>query len=366
MINFNIDLEDANYPVHISMDFISDLTALLLEKTKTVSCYCIVDEFVLEKYDLYQKIKSISDRAYIFRVASGKTSKSMQTALKIFQDLNEKNISRDSTIVAIGGGVVGDMAGYIASCWYRGTDLVHFPTTLLAAVDSCVGGKTAINFRDTVNAIGTYHHPSAIYIDAKLLTELPPREIASGFGEIIKYSLLAGGEIAQILEQTDNKSAEALARLVGLCLKEKERFVRGDVKESNARLFLNFGHTIGHAIEFSTTYEGYETLRHGEAVALGMLAVLRISVSLGILDESHLINLKMLLIKYNLPINYDANLLNISSEALSQKVVDLTFKDKKRKQDYLRLILLKDTGAPIHYKTSDRELINIGVKEVIT
>ena len=179
--------------------------------------------------------------------------------MRVFADLYKKNVSRETTIIAVGGGVIGDLAGFIASCWYRGVNLIHIPTTLLAAVDSCVGRKTAINFRNTVNAVGTYHHPVSILIDTDLLNSLPDREIASGFGEIIKYSTLGANQITKILEEGRDKSLQQLSKLISLCLKEKEKLVRGDVKESSNRLFLNFGHTIGHAIEFSTFFNGTET-----------------------------------------------------------------------------------------------------------
>ena len=159
------------------------------------------------------------------------------------------------------------------------------PTTLLSAVDSCLGGKTAINFRHTVNAIGTYHHPTSILVDTNLLSTLPKREISSGFGEIVKYSVLGSNEITNILEKGKASSLENLGKLIGLCLKRKEKFVRGDIKESSNRLFLNFGHTIGHAIEFSTIFNGAETLRHGEGVALGMVAIFKICINLGMLAD---------------------------------------------------------------------------------
>ena len=144
---------------------------------------------------------------FLYVLPGKKNNKSFYAVLKVFEFLEKNNISRDATIVAVGGGVVGDLAGFVASCWYRGVDLIHIPTTLLSAVDSCLGGKTAINFRNTVNAIGSYHHPKAIFIDTKILLELPQREISSGYGEIIKYGMLGCTGITEILSDVNFDSS---------------------------------------------------------------------------------------------------------------------------------------------------------------
>jgi 3-dehydroquinate synthetase len=231
-------------------------------------------------------------------------------------------------------------------------------------VDSCLGGKTAVNFRKTVNAIGSYHHPKAILIDTKVLSELPPIEISSGFGEIIKYSFLGNKKITKILQDSNFEFSSKIGQLVELSLKEKERFVKDDIGESSNRLFLNFGHTIGHAIEFSTIFNGEETLRHGEGVGLGMIAIFRISIQLGYLCEKDLQLLKAMLSKFMLPISFSANQLGLSRESLVDRAVNLCFKDKKRTKSDLRLVLLDGIGNPFIYKTSDRELITKGVMEV--
>ena len=279
--------------------------------------------------------------------------------------LDFKNISRDSTIVAVGGGVVGDLAGFVSSCWYRGVDLIHVPTTLLSAVDSCLGGKTAINFRETVNAVGSYHHPKEILIDTQILTELPSREISSGFGEIIKYGMIGCERIISILESKDFELSTSIDELIELSLKEKERFVKDDIKETSNRLSLNFGHTIGHAIEFSTIFNGEETLRHGEGVGLGMLAIFRIAVQLNYLAEDDLKLLRSLLTKFSLPISFNATSMGLSRDSLVDRVVRLCLKDKKRVKSDLRLILLDGIGNPFIYQTSDEELLAEGVREVI-
>ena len=365
MRKFDIDLGSVEYSVKIADNIFTKLDDYLLQTKPTGDLVFIVDAFIQEKY--FPRNASIrKKRGYFFYALPGKkNSKSFYTALKVFEYLEANNISRDATIIAIGGGVVGDLAAFVSSCWYRGVDLVHIPTTLLSAVDSCLGGKTAINFRSTVNAIGSYHHPKAILIDTKIISELPPREISSGFGEIIKYGMIGCEPIKNILHDRNFELSNSLDELIELSLKEKEKFVKGDIKESSNRLYLNFGHTIGHAIEFSTIFNGDETLRHGEGVGLGMVAIFRIAIQLGYLSEDDLELLKSLLSKFMLPTSFSANSLGLPREALVDSVVKLCLKDKKRIKSDLRLILLDGVGNPFVYKTSDRELIAKGVREVI-
>jgi 3-dehydroquinate synthase len=270
-------------------------------------------------------------------------------------------------MIGIGGGVIGDMAGFASSCWYRGMKLIHVPTTLLSAVDSCVGGKTAINLNDTVNAIGSYHHPVAILIDTNIIRALPEREISSGMGEVIKYAVIHSEIICDALEfKSYQEVVTEVDWFVIESLKNKEYFVCGDINEGHKRLHLNFGHTLGHAIEFATILDGEETLRHGEAVALGMLSIFRISVELGYLDEEKITWLKEILNKFNLPTYYSAGNLNINRESLLDMCMGLVVKDKKRKFDSLRLITLSEIRVPVIHETNDMELLRLGFNEVIS
>lgn len=360
-----IDLGSVSYPLFVGPGLIRKISSDYSLYGGKGRAYVIIDEYIYSNF--CSQIQEMEDRlgAVVYKVKAGKGNKTFATAMRIFADLDKQNVSRDSTILAIGGGVIGDLAGFIASCWYRGVNLIHVPTTLLSAVDSCLGGKTAINFKRTVNAVGTYHHPVSILIDTQLLAGLPEREIASGFGEIVKYSVLGASEITNILERGRDVSLDRLGSLISLSLKEKERFVKGDVRESANRLFLNFGHTIGHAIEFSTVFNGSEMLRHGEGVALGMIAIFRICISRGLLQESDMERLKGMLSEHGLPIYFEASSVDMSAERLSEKVVDLAFKDKKRTSNKLRLVVVNGWGRPELYPTDNPELIALGVKEVV-
>ncbi len=365
MKKFNVNLGGVQYSVKVADNIFLNLEDYLFQNKPRGDLVFIIDEYIQKKYFPEDSPIRKNSNFFFYVLPGKKGNKTFYSALKVFEFLDFNNIARDATIVAVGGGVVGDLAGFVASCWYRGVDLIHMPTTLLSAVDSCLGGKTALNFRKTVNAIGSYHHPKAILIDTKVLSELPQREIASGFGEIIKYGMLGCNEIIEILQDLNFDFSNKSGKLVELSLKEKEKFVKGDIQESSNRLYLNFGHTIGHAIEFSTIFNGEESLRHGEGVGLGMIAVFRVGIQLGYLSENDLEMLKTLLSKFALPISFSASKLGLSRGSLVDRVVDLCFRDKKRTKTDLRLILLDGIGKPFIYKTSDRELIAKGVMEVI-
>jgi len=361
----NIDLGTVSYPVYISENILENLSELVEEIVLPGRIYVIIDEFIYKKYlsemEVFFRINKINP----FVLKGKKNNKTFYSAMKIFADLDDGNFARDTTIFAIGGGVIGDLAGFISSCWYRGSNLIHIPTTLLSAVDSCLGGKTAVNFKNTVNAIGSYHHPTAIFIDTKLLMELPAREVSSGFAEIIKYAVLGAPKITKSIEVENTLSSSLMAWYVEQSLKQKERFVKNDIGESKNRLFLNFGHTIGHAIEFSTIYDGEETLRHGQGVALGMLAIFRICIELKYLDESDIKWLRTILDKFGLPIYYESMTIGLKPDKLVKIILNLAFKDKKRTNTGLRLILLDGIGNPFIFKTDNQKLIKLGIEEVI-
>lgn len=346
-------------------DLFRNLEARLTQMAPNKSFYFIIDNLIYQNYGSFFSEVLRAENRHFLVLPGGKSNKTFATAMKVFADLEDKNISRDIVIVAVGGGVIGDLGGFVASCWYRGVGLIHIPTTFLAAVDSCLGGKTALNFRKTVNAIGTYHHPSAILVDTSVLLELPARELASGFAEVIKYGVLGSEEIMSLLESPGPVTREKLSQLIALSLREKEKFVTGDVKESADRLFLNFGHTVGHAIESSTVFNGEEMLRHGEGVALGMVAIFRICAVLGLVEDWDIERLKVLLRKHGLPTKFSASRIAQQRDALIETITERTFKDKKRTRSGLRLVVVDGWGRPKLHVTSDLELIRVGVEEVI-
>lgn len=364
-----IDLGVKQYPVFIGENILKDLkdhlTSIFLGKKILV----VSDENIWDLF-AHQVVGPLQEKfeVHFFLTNGGKENKTFFTALEIFKVLEEKNFSRDSLIIAFGGGVVGDIAGFVSSCWYRGSNLIHIPTTMLSMVDSCLGGKTAINFRETINAIGSYHHPEAIFIDTSIIRSLPRRELSSGLGEVIKYGLISDQEILRKVESYSAgylNNNEILSNLVEMSLKIKASFVYGDIREQNKRLFLNFGHTFGHALEMSTVFRGTELLRHGEGVGLGILAILHISEILLGLDHAIVKRVRDLMLSVDLPTKFQATNVDMSKNQLIEKCTSLILKDKKRQGNILRLILLKEIGTCEIFSTEDIDLLEKGFAYVV-
>lgn len=363
---FNCNLGSVEYPVYIG-NVLEDLDSLVANVYQGSKIFLLIDQVIDSRYGsiIYPQL----EQKYIVHkhvLKGGKDSKTIASALEILNELNNKNFSRDSLIIGIGGGVIGDMNGFVASCWYRGMKMLHIPTTLLSAVDSCVGGKTAINLGDTVNAIGSYYHPISILIDLKILEDLPERELASGMAEVVKYAAIHSKKLHSLLDKISfDEIQDHLDFIIRESLQTKTVFVRGDITEAGRRLYLNFGHTLGHAVEFATVLDGIETLRHGEAVSLGMVSIFKISQTLGYISEKDVSWIKNLLTKFNLPICYSAEKLNSSRKEVINDCMKLVVKDKKRKFDVLRLIVLNSIGEPIIMETNDMALLQLGFEEII-
>jgi len=223
----------------------------------------------------------------IATIPDGERAKTFSTVSRLVEVMMKAKVTRQSTIIAFGGGVVGDVAGFVASIYMRGIAIVQVPTTLLAQVDSSIGGKTAVNYKVAKNLVGTYYQPRLVLCDPNTLRTLPEREYRSGLYEVLKYGIIQDPElfrrfengIGPILEREVN----AVEELVATCAAIKARVVMADEKETDLRRILNFGHTIGHALESSAEFH---RVKHGEAVGYGMIAASRISAALGLLEDS--------------------------------------------------------------------------------
>ncbi|MDA9937690.1 3-dehydroquinate synthase [bacterium] len=363
-----IDLMDATYPVNFEVNQISVTIQELLSNNDQM--IVVIDEAIYNSVaSLYPIIQELPSNQLFFLPAR-KESKTVFILMKILSHLETLNFARSGTIIAIGGGVIGDICGLAASLWYRGCNLIHVPTTLLAAVDSCLGGKTAINFGKTINALGSYYHPNQIIICDQILRQLPDRELSSGMAEVIKYTIIGNPTLYRLISKNSLSTLrddKLLGEIIKLSLSQKSDFVSGDIKENGKRLFLNLGHTIGHAIEINSIYDGKEQLRHGEGVALGLIAIAHISYRLQKLSEEGLQRIYKLLRLYQLPTSltpsakYDFNV-----DELIEKCTLAAFRDKKRTKSQLRLILPVGKGDVCEmYETSSRELIRHGVSSVI-
>jgi 3-dehydroquinate synthase len=371
MTTVNISIADIEYDVCIARDLKSKISRYLSEVTKNKKVLMVTDEYFELRYA--RKLKfSLEEYGFdvqLYVIPGGKSSKSFNVALKIYGVLETENYARDSTLIALGGGVIGDLAGFVASTWYRGMNLLHVPTTLMGMVDSSIGGKVAINFRNTINAVGNYYHPIANYMDIDHIDALPERDYISGLAEVVKCGLIADNELLNYL--TINhlpilaRESDHLIHCIKRSIEIKVDHVKNDVKEGGKRLLLNYGHTLGHAIEMATHTDQGETFRHGEGVSLGICAVLLLAeehLGFSSSDSKYVRSLLQLL---RLPVDFSAAGIGYTRESLIDKCMRLMLKDKKRKDNSLRFILVDKLGHANTYVGLDDAKIYRAFKSVI-
>lgn len=282
------------YPVitgHGILKDFADLTQICREGTKAA---VVTDDNVAPLW-LDRLLSVLPDGTLRYVIPHGEKSKNWTLAGELLEKLAADGFCRDDTLVALGGGVVGDITGFVASVYMRGVPYVQVPTTLLAAIDSSVGGKTAVDLKAGKNLAGRIYPPKAVVCDLDTLATLPRSEWKCGLGEAVKYAVLAGGEIFDIMER--GAGAENLERLIDLCVDYKRRIVEADENEGGLRRLLNLGHTVGHAIEAESAL-GFP---HGVCVAMGIKVIARASVSAGYLPKDEYLRISALLQKYGFP-----------------------------------------------------------------
>lgn len=284
-------------------------------------------------------------------LADGEQYKNQASIDKIYDALMAQHFNRDVTLIALGGGVIGDMTGFAAASFMRGVDFIQIPTTLLSQVDSSVGGKTGINHPQGKNMIGAFWQPQMVLADMNTLQTLPERELSAGLAEVIKYALIMDIEFLDWLEEhlpaMMALDLEVLAIAVKRCCQYKADIVAQDEREAGIRAILNFGHTFGHVIE---THQGYGNWLHGEAVAAGMVQAAELSQKLGWLSDSDVARVKRVLSLAKLPITPPAIDVDTALKLMGH--------DKKVKQGQIRLILLKSLGEAVLTDEFDAQLLN--------
>lgn len=283
---------------------------------------------------LYRNTVETSLRQAGFSVCSfvfphGEDSKSHDTLLQVYDFLIEHNITRSDFLVALGGGVVGDLTGFAAATYLRGIPFVQIPTTFLAAIDSSVGGKTAVNIPAGKNLIGAFHQPSLVVCDPQTFSTLPPETFADGCAEMIKYALIWSEEFLSLLEQCDIQ--QQIEEIVARCVDIKRQVVEQDEHDCGIRMILNYGHTLGHAIEKVTNH----AVTHGQGVAMGMVLITRLGIRMGHCDRALLQRLCAVLERYHLPTAYHGEPGDLAQSCLH---------DKKRAGNTIRLILVSEPG----------------------
>ncbi|KTD22421.1 3-dehydroquinate synthase [Legionella londiniensis] len=326
------------YPIYIGSRCLSD-RAMLRQVIQADQALIVTNKTVGALYlDQVKNALSITQCNSVV-LEDGESYKNQESLNQIYEILVKKHHHRDTTIVALGGGVIGDIAGLAAATYQRGVGFVQLPTTLLAQVDASIGGKTAINHPLAKNMIGCFYQPQAVIMDLETLTTLPIREFRAGFGEIIKYALLEGGALLEMVQAylhhgLSAVSLDNLSPIIARCCMVKARFVECDERESGKRALLNLGHTFAHALEACTHFEQW---LHGEAVAIGLFCAALLSHQQGVLPYSELQMIDELLRKAGLP-------RRIPREIDLDLLYALMFSDKKVKNKRLRFVLIKQSG----------------------
>jgi 3-dehydroquinate synthase len=338
MQTVTVALGERSYPIHIGQGVLDEVGALLSQYPFSKKAAVITQPPIRATYGerVLRSLRAHGFEAAGFAVLDAEEAKSLAWLEKVYDRLIELRLDRRSPVIALGGGVVGDLAGFAAATYMRGVPLVHIPTTLLAQVDSSIGGKTAVNHPRGKNLIGAFYQPRLVLIDVDTLQTLPPRELRSGLAEVVKYGVIADPALFQRLEA---HAADVLRGDAGLlvpvirdCCQIKADVVAADEQEGGLRAILNFGHTFGHAIEAAT---GFATYTHGEAVAIGMVWATELSRRLGLCEAGLLDRLWALLQALGLP------------TALKEPVAglrDALIMDKKAVGGRLRFILVEELG----------------------
>jgi len=333
-----VKLVSHEYPIYIGRNSLSDHQ--LLRRYIQGGQVLIVTNTTIAPLYLKQVREGLTDlHCDVVILADGEVEKNQQSLFTIYDALINHHHDRDTTLIALGGGVIGDLTGFAAATYQRGVPFIQLPTTLLAQVDASVGGKTAINHPLGKNMIGSFYQPHAVIMDVMTLQSLPERELRAGFAEVIKYGLLAGGDFLQNLRAALSRDllqapAELLVNLIARCCEIKVKFVQEDEREKGLRALLNLGHTVAHALE---AYTHYQRWLHGEAVAIGLYCAALLSHHLGYLDGLNLALVDSMLQQAGLPrrIPKDIDLMVLH---------DLMFHDKKVKNKKIRFVLIRAPG----------------------
>ncbi|MEC9437458.1 MAG: 3-dehydroquinate synthase [Candidatus Neomarinimicrobiota bacterium] len=348
-----MSLGNRSYSIIIEDGLINSLAMLLKKKNTNQQWIIISQQSIMKHYgnDLYNQLNDNGFNVKKIMIDEGESSKDIKIYMQIVSKLLESNCDRSSIILALGGGVVGDIAGFVASTYLRGIKYYQIPTTLLAMVDSSIGGKTGLNYLRTKNIIGTIYQPDAVLIDPQLLSTLPVDETISGIGEIIKYGAIKDSIFLKNLnEWIDDLNNFPYSIAIERCCEIKADVVSADEKEKDLRRILNFGHTIGHALE---SHIGYDNIRHGEAISYGMKCASWISKEKSLINNDEYNFMIELINKLPLPkldkLNYD-------------QIIQFINFDKKYQNGKLSFILLNGLGSTEIATDISKELIRKSLK----
>ena len=351
-IKVNLDKKSSNsYEICIGRNII-DRAGLIAIKNNWASRYVIVTDSNVARLHgerVKTKLHESGLKADIIEFPAGEKSKTIETALQLANRLLDLGVDRKSALIALGGGVVGDITGFVASIYMRSIPYIQIATSLLAMVDSAIGGKTGVDFGNGKNLLGTFYQPKAVFIDIDFLNTLPEKEFRTGLAEIVKYGIIDDPELFALLEKEGTalpeQDLEVLEQIISKSGRIKKGIVEIDENERGLRRILNFGHTLGHAIESESGY----SISHGEAVAIGMIGAARVSEKMKYLNTAESTRIENLLESIGLPTRVPAG---IQPEGVLNKIK----MDKKKEGDKIPFVLIKKIGVPF---------VNGGVPELV-
>ncbi|MCF6156450.1 MAG: 3-dehydroquinate synthase [Candidatus Brocadia sp.] len=341
MKTIRVNLSSNSYNISIDKGILGKIGDILVKEKEPCKTLLITDKNIEKVYGNIVSESLVRNKfdVRLIPLKPGEEQKTMETALALYDACFDHKLDRSSLIVALGGGVVGDISGFVAATFMRGIPFIQVPTTLLAQVDSSIGGKVAVNHPKGKNMIGSFYQPRAVFIDTDTLSTLPAAELVAGLVEVIKYGVIRDAELFEYIEKSLYDILQlndtALLKIIAMSCQIKAHVVEEDEKETHLRAILNYGHTIGHAIETVTDYKKY---RHGEAVAIGMLYATRIAIEMGLTDHVVLERQLSLIQRLGLPLHTGLK---------SEDIVKALYTDKKVISGRLRFILPIKIGEVI-------------------
>lgn len=349
MHRLNALIEGKEHEIRVSNGLIDRAGEELADLISEHRLHLVTDETAQRLWGerLFPSLRKACPRITTTVLPSGERQKSLHTVARLYDEFIQAELTRSDFVLALGGGVIGDVAGFAAATYLRGVPVIHVPTTLLAQVDSSVGGKTAVNLSQGKNLVGSFHQPARVLIDPQALTTLPDRLFAEGMAEVLKYGAIADGTFFErIAGRGRARLMDDIEGIILNCCTIKASIVERDPKDRQERMLLNFGHTLGHALEEAA---GYEKYFHGEAVGIGMVAAIRYGEELGLTRSGSATLMEDALKALQLP-------------TAPLKTCDLCraiTKDKKRMGEHTHFILLRYIGEAFIHRMTQRELVNL-------
>ena len=361
MYKVMVNLGKRSYPIVIGVGILAQLAGYLKKLDLGTNAFIISNAFLKNKYavKLSQTLSANGFSCHFKLVADSEKAKSLETASRVIKDLAKFDQKKKVFIIAFGGGVLGDLAGFVASVYKRGISYVQIPTTLLAQVDSAIGGKTAVDLDLGKNLVGAFYQPRLVFTEIDFLKSLDALQVRTGMAEVIKYAVIKDHKLFSFLENNYSRlmrrNAPALEIIINACSRIKADIVAQDEKEIlGLRSILNFGHTIGHAIE---TAGGYKSYNHGQAVSLGMVFAVDLSKKLGLIDAKLALRIRNLIKLYGLP-------MKIKGVALA-KIIRAHYHDKKFSGKENKFVLIAGLGKPLIVRNINLDLIKEGIRRLI-